>query len=103
MDDLEYMAIFYYDLYCFHSQFNLNSFLYVAEIMHVLYKKEKKQKKLFQELPFYNALIEKPHIKHLNTIDLLHELPFYDEFSIVKISQAFERYARNYRIEIIDL
>ena len=54
--------------------------------MHVLYKKEKKQKKLFQELPFYNVLIKKPHIKHLNTIDLLHELPFYDEFSIVKIS-----------------
>ena len=58
---------------------------------------------MFQKLPFYNVLIEKPHIKHLKNIDLLHELPFYDELSIVKISQPFERYARNYRIEIRDL
>ena len=35
-------------------------------------------------------------------IDLLHELPFYDELSIEKISKAFKRYARNYKIEIID-
>ena len=26
---------------------------------------EKEVKQLFQELPFYNALIEKPKIKHL--------------------------------------
>ena len=58
---------------------------------------------MLQKLPFYNVLIEKPHIKHLNNIDLLHELPFYDELSIVKKSQAFERCARNYRIEIRDL
>ena len=37
---------------------------------------EKEVKKLFQELPFYNAPVEKPYIKHLNNIDLLHELPF---------------------------
>ena len=37
---------------------------------------EKEVKKLFQELPFYNASVEKPYIKHLNNIDLLHELPF---------------------------
>ena len=49
MDDLEYKANFYYDLYCFHSQYHLNSFLYVAEIIHVQYKKEKKQKKNVSE------------------------------------------------------
>ena len=39
--------------------------------------------KLFQMLPFYNAFIEKPKIKHLSNIELLlHELPFYDELSV---------------------
>ena len=63
---------------------------------------EKEAKKLFQELPFYNVLIEKPHIKRLKTIDLLHELPFYDDISILKISEAYERYEGSYRIEIKD-
>ena len=35
---------------------------------------EKEANELFPELPFYNALIEKPKIKHLRNIDLLHEL-----------------------------
>ena len=33
--------------------------------------------------------------KSSKNIDLLHELPFYGELNIVKISQAFKRYARN--------
>ena len=33
---------------------------------------------------------------------MLHELPFYDELSIQKISKAFKRYGTSYRIEIID-
>ena len=41
-------------------------------------------KKLFQILPFYNAFIEKPKIKHLSNIELLLKLPFYDELSVVK-------------------
>ena len=52
---------------------------------------KKKQKRLFQKLPFYNVLIEKPLIKHLKKIYLLHD--FYI---------AFKRYARIYKIEIID-
>ena len=59
-------------------------------------------KKLIQILPFYNVLIEKPRIKHLSNIELLHELLFYDELSVVEISQAFRRYARSYKVEIID-
>ena len=35
---------------------------------------EKEAKRLFQKLPFYNVLIETS-----KNIDLLHELPFYDE------------------------
>ena len=41
-------------------------------------------RKSFQILPFYNALIEKPKIRHLSNIELLHELLFYDELSVVK-------------------
>ena len=47
-------------------------------------------KKLFQILPFYTALIEKPKITHLSNIELLHELPLYDELSAVKKSNAFK-------------
>ena len=57
---------------------------------------------LCQICPFYNILIEKPKIKHSSNIELLHELQFYDELSVVEISKAFERYARSYKVEIID-
>ena len=63
---------------------------------------KKEAKELFQILPFYNVLIEKPKIKHLSNTELLHELPFYDELSVVEISKAFKRYARSYKIEIKD-
>ena len=63
---------------------------------------EKEAKNLFQTLPFYNALIEKPEIKKLSNIELLHELPFYDELSITEVSKAFKRYARSYKVEIVD-
>ena len=64
---------------------------------------EKEAKELFQILPSYNVLIEKPKINHLSNIELLHELPFYDELSVAEISKAFRRYARSYKVEIIDL
>ena len=64
---------------------------------------EKEAKRLFQKLPFYNTFIAKPRTKRLKSIDFLHKLPFNDEFSILKISNAFKRYARSYKIEIIDL
>ena len=92
----------------------LISICYIIYIKHFYYKNdvtlikkisfwdETEAKRLFQKLPFYNVLIEKPRIKHLKNIDLLHELPFYDEFINVKISQAFKIYAKSYKIEIID-
>ena len=64
---------------------------------------EKEAKNLFQTLPFYNVLIEKPEIKKLSNVELLHEFPFYDELSITEVSKAFKRYARNYKVEIKDL
>ena len=57
---------------------------------------EKEAKRLFRKLPFYNVLIEKPRIKHLKHINLLHESPFYDELNIVKISAAFKINAKCY-------
>ena len=60
------------------------------------------RKELFQILPFYNVLIEKPKIMHLSNIEFLHELPFYDELNVVEISKAFKRYARSYKVIIID-
>ena len=43
----------------------------------------------------------KPYAKRLNNIDILHELPFYDELNIVKVSKAFKGYARIYSVEVI--
>ena len=63
---------------------------------------EKEAKRLFQKLPLYNDLIEKLRIKHLKNVDLLHELPFYDKLSIVKISKTFKGHARSYKIETKD-
>ena len=63
---------------------------------------EKGAKQLFQILLFYNVLIEKPEIKKLSNVELLHELPFYDELIIAELSKAFKRYARRYKVGIID-
>ena len=41
-------------------------------------------------------------MKHLSDIELLHDLPFYDELSVVEISKAFKRYGRKYKVEVID-
>ena len=62
----------------------------------------KKKQRLFQELPFYKTFIEKPCIKLLENIDLVHKLSFYDELNIEKTSEASKRYARSYEIETID-
>ena len=32
----------------------------------------------------------------------MHELSFYDELSITEISEAFKRYARSYKVKIVD-
>ena len=56
----------------------------------------------FKELPFYNSFIEKPEIKRLTNINLLAELPFHDQLSVIKTDQAFSGYARSYKIEIVE-
>ena len=56
----------------------------------------------FKKFPFYNKPIEKPKIKHLKNTDLLADLPFYDQLSIIKANHVFRGYAMLYKVEIID-
>ena len=56
----------------------------------------------FKEFPFYNENIEKPKVKRLKNIDLLSELPFYEELNMTKINQGFRGYAMSYKVEIIE-
>ena len=42
----------------------------------------------FKGLPCYNTYIEKPKIKRLKNIDLLSELPIYNELSVVKTEKS---------------
>ena len=55
-------------------------------------------KKLFKILQFYNTFIERSEIKKLSKVQLLKELPFYNELNILKKLNAFSGYARSYRI-----
>ena len=45
---------------------------------------------------------DKPIIKRLKNIDLLSELPFYDQLNIIKTDHAFSGYAMSYKVEIVD-
>ena len=56
----------------------------------------------FKELPFYNVSIEKPKIKRSKNIDLLAELPFYNQLNIIRTDHAFSGYAMSYKVEIVD-
>ena len=55
----------------------------------------------FKELLYYNKHVEKSKIKRLKNINLLSELPFYEELNIIKTNHAFRRYAMSYRVEIV--
>ena len=56
----------------------------------------------FKKLPFYNVSIDKAKIKRLKNIDLLPELPFFDQLNIIKTDHAFSGYAMLYEVEIVD-
>ena len=45
----------------------------------------------FKKLPFYKKYIEKPKIKPSKNIDLLSELPFYEELNCNKNKSCIQR------------
>ena len=47
----------------------------------------------FKELQFHNNHIKKPKIKRLKNIELLSEVPFYEELNVIKTNHAFSGYA----------
>ena len=53
----------------------------------------------FKELSYFNIFIK---IKNFKNVDLLAELPFYDQLNIIKTDKAFSGYARSYKVEIAD-
>ena len=54
----------------------------------------------FKKLPFSNKHIEKSKTKRLKNIDLLSELPLYEELKIIKTNHAFRGHAMSYKVEI---
>ena len=56
----------------------------------------------YKILPIYDSYLEKPEIKKLNNVELLKELPFYDDLSIIKYKTAFSGYVRICKIEKVD-
>ena len=91
------MAIFYYDLHCFHLKYHLNS-----KISSWNKKEAQKKKIYFKNFHFIIHSSKKPLIKHMKSVDLLHQPPFPDKLSIEKMSKAFKGYARTYKIKMID-
>ena len=75
---------------------------YCSSQVILFYKMHWNANKIFQLLPFYDSYIEKPKVKKLSNVQLLKELPFYDEQNIVKSKTAFSGYAKTYKIEIVD-
>ena len=56
----------------------------------------------FKELPFSNKHIEKPKDKRVKNIDLVSELPFYEETNVIKTNRAFRGYAMSYKVELVE-
>ena len=56
----------------------------------------------FNELPFYNKSTEKLNIKCLKYIDLLSELPFYEEVNKIKTNHGFKGYEMSYKIKLVE-
>ena len=56
----------------------------------------------FKEFPFYNKHIKKLKIKRLKNINLLSELPFYEDLNVIKTNHAFRGYAMSYKVDLVE-
>ena len=63
--------------------------------------KQLSTKKLWSKQPFYKQPIKNPSIKKLSNFELLRELPFYNNITILR-KKAFKKYAETYEVEIIN-
>ena len=45
---------------------------------------------------------DKPKIKRFKNIDLLSELPFYNQLNTIRTDHAFSGYAMSYKVEVVD-
>ena len=59
-------------------------------------------KELLSKQPFYKQPINKPHVKKLSNLELLRELPFYDEINISREEKAFKKYAETCQVQVIN-
>ena len=62
-------------------------------------------KSLLKILPFYNVLIDfvkRDVVKKFSNVELMSELPFYRDLSVREASEAFNSYAKSFRVEIVD-
>ena len=62
-------------------------------------------KQFLKILPFYNVLIDfikNDAVKKYCNATLMSKLPFYEDLDVKEISDAFKRYAKSYRVEIVD-
>ena len=59
-------------------------------------------KKLWSKQPFYKQPIQKPCVKKLTNLELLRELPFYDDINTLRKERAFKTYVETYKAEIIN-
>ena len=41
-------------------------------------------------------------VKKFSNVELMSELPFYRDLNAKEISEAFKRYAKSFRVEIVD-
>ena len=56
----------------------------------------------FKELSFFNQSIEKPKLKVLKNIDLLSELPCYEELNVIKTNHAFRGHEMTWKVELVE-
>ena len=62
----------------------------------MIFSDEKETKRLLKEQPLFNIPIEKPKTKKLNNVDMLNELPFYDESNIVKTEKSILKICKKF-------
>ena len=60
------------------------------------------EKTVSKNFPFFNTYIEKPKMKSFKNIDLLSELPFYEQLTLIKTNHAFGGYAISFEVDIIE-